>query len=324
MIVTIEDGVENEFGTGVIEDTYINLNSPNSIFSTATQLELNDFLGQGESVSAIAKVILTDYSEFTVLNGKFIITPTYWSITESFDAKAHKLLKPLIIDAVTWNKYDWSTSWDVAGAKGDGDRGDVESTFACNPSSTPTDVSVTVSTIAEWCAGTNNGLLMRSDTAPAGSKYFRFGSSEHSTDPIQFYMEYAVPVATSTSKDISRKDRKTLSTSDDITYVAPEAADADTRYEVASEKAEEPSNINHYLSQYKKIVETSDQVAEILDERCKGFTFKFEPKKMPALAQAIRKVFGKDTSEITYDMYKQVLEEQMVLNEKIGDEIFAQ
>ena len=137
-------------------------------------------------------------------------------------------------------------------------------------------------------------------------------------------MEFSEAVPPGTSKDISKKDRKILSTSDDITYVAPEAADADTMYEVASEKAEEESNIGHYLAQYKKIVETSDQVAEILDERSKGYTFKFDPIKMPALAQAIRKVFGKDTNEITYDMYKQVLEEQIALSEKIGDEIFAQ
>lgn len=126
------------------------------------------------------------------------------------------------------------------------------------------------------------------------------------------------------AQDISKKDKKILSASDSIGYEAPEAADADTKYDVASKEVEAESNIGHYLAQYKKIVETSDQVAEILDERCNGYMFKFDPTKMPALAQAIRKVFGLDTSEITYGMYKQVLEEQMALNEKIGDEIFAQ
>lgn len=149
-------------------------------------------------------------------------------------------------------------------------------------------------------------------------------STENLVNQPQFYIEYTEDPYVAVFDDISKKDKSILSKSDNISYVAPEAVDADTRYEVASEKVEEESNINHYLSQYEKIIETSDQVAEILDERCKGYTFKFDPAKMPALTQAIRKVFGKDSAEITYDMYKQVLEEQMTLNEKIGDEIFAQ
>lgn len=126
------------------------------------------------------------------------------------------------------------------------------------------------------------------------------------------------------SKDISNKDKDILSTPGDILYDAPEAADANVKYDVASKEVEEDSNIQHYINQYTKIVDASDKVAKIIDDRCKGYTYKFDPNKMPALAQAVRKVFGINTNEITYEMYKQVLDEQVSLNEKIGDEIFAQ
>lgn len=226
-----------------------------------------------------------------------------------------------------WNyRISDTDDWDSAGCEGSGTDHAIikDGSITVSGPSSDFPMPLTNVLVQDWIdtPASNRGIVWIKPTIEAG-KWSVARSSEATTgNKPYFYMEYIIPPGT--SKDISRKDKKILSVSDDITYVAPEAADADTRYEVASEKVEEDSNINHYLSQYKKIVDTSDQVAEILDERCKDFTFKFEPKKMPALAQAIRKVFGKDTSEITYDMYKQVLDEQIALSEKIGDEIFAQ
>lgn len=312
MEVTIEDIQDGV----VIQDSYFRSGVPDGNYGSASSLVLAD----SDYYRAIIKVDLSAYAGMIPTYAKFAV----YAFGDSSDINWYRVKRGWEESQVTWNSYTTGNSWTGAGCEHEDDR---EQTSQNALPKTSVDFGyndfICLSESVALDIGSYFSIIVIDETSLSE---ILFKSTESSSGRPQFYMEYteAALVVPSVSSDISRKDRKMLSASDDITYVAPEAADADTRYEVASEKVEEESNINHYLSQYKKIIETSDQVAEILDERCKGFTFKFEPKKMPALAQAIRKVFGKDTNEITYEMYKQVLEEQMILNEKIGDEIFAQ
>lgn len=125
------------------------------------------------------------------------------------------------------------------------------------------------------------------------------------------------------TQDISKKDKKALSAFDDTHYDAPDSVEVDPSLQVEEEK-EIAGDAEHYIRQYDNIIEATDNLTKILDSKSRGYTFTFDPKENPALTSAIRKVFGIDTNEITYEMYKDVIDEQVGLYERMGDEIFGQ
>ena len=69
MNVTIEDGVENEFGVGVIKDTYIASDSPSTNYGSNQFLAINGYYAD-ETHSSCVRVDLSSFSGSTPLNGK--------------------------------------------------------------------------------------------------------------------------------------------------------------------------------------------------------------------------------------------------------------
>lgn len=123
-------------------------------------------------------------------------------------------------------------------------------------------------------------------------------------------------------KDISKKDRKILSEHSDIAYDSPNVIEAESK--LKEEEKEVVATADHYAEQYKSIIAVTEKMITVIDDKCSGYTYKFDPIERPDIASAVRKVFGITTSEITYDMYKQVIEEQIKVNSTVGDEIFTQ
>ena len=124
-------------------------------------------------------------------------------------------------------------------------------------------------------------------------------------------------------KDISRKDKKILSSHSDIAYDSPDVVEGSPKLR-AEEVEEVPGNVQFYLKQYESILDATEKMTSVVDDRCSGYTFVFDPIERPDLASAVKKVFGTSTNKITYDMYREVIEEQIKLNNEIGDEIFGQ
>lgn len=124
-------------------------------------------------------------------------------------------------------------------------------------------------------------------------------------------------------KDISRKDKKILSAHSDIAYDSPDVVEGSPKLR-AEEVEEVPGNVQFYLKQYESILDATEKMTSVVDDRCSGYTFVFDPIERPDLASAVKKVFGTSTNKITYDMYREVIEEQIKLNNEIGDEIFGQ
>lgn len=125
------------------------------------------------------------------------------------------------------------------------------------------------------------------------------------------------------AQDISKKDKKALSAFNDVHYDSPDSVEVDPSLKKEEEK-EVSGNVEHYVAQYDNILEATDKLTKVIDLKCEGFTVTFDPDKDPGVASAIRKVFGIDAKEITYDMYKQVMDEQTELYQEMGDEIFGQ
>lgn len=125
------------------------------------------------------------------------------------------------------------------------------------------------------------------------------------------------------TQDISKKDKKSLAAFDDTHYDAPDSVEVDPNLQIEEEE-EVAGDVEYYIRQYDSIIDATDNMTKILDSKSQGYTFTFDPKKNPALASAIRKVFGIDANEITYEMYKEVIDEQTELYERMGDEMFGQ
>lgn len=125
------------------------------------------------------------------------------------------------------------------------------------------------------------------------------------------------------SEDIPKRDKKTLSQADDIVYDGPDAIPLDATIEKEVVGAEGKS-VQDYLDSYSSILDLTKDVKTSIDVRCEGYVYKFDPNVEVALAAAIRKVFGADSNEITYEMYLQVIEEQIEVQQENGDEIFGQ
>ena len=123
-------------------------------------------------------------------------------------------------------------------------------------------------------------------------------------------------------KDISKKDKKILSEHSDIAYDSPDVIEVEPK--LKEEEKEVVATVDHYVEKYKSIIAVTEKMITVIDDKCSGYTYKFDSTERPDLASAVRKVFGITTSEITYDMYKQILEEQANLNSAVGDEIFSQ
>ncbi len=122
---------------------------------------------------------------------------------------------------------------------------------------------------------------------------------------------------------MSRKDKKILSEHSDIAYDSPDVIEGSPKLR-EEEIKEVAGNVQFYLKQYESILDATEKMTTIIDNKCSGYTLVYDPIERPDLASAVKRVFGVDTNKITYEMYKEVIEEQIKLNNEIGDEIFGQ
>jgi hypothetical protein len=177
--VTIEDGVDG----GVIKDTFGLATSPTSNFGAFTFLYI-----LGTVRSSFIYVDIGTLGDITPVSGKFLCTAGGGSGGARTD-KAYKLLVAFEELEATWNDRTTGVPWAVAGAKGVADRAATEeSSFSPNiTAGQVTEIPITVDTLTEWLT-TNYGVVAEYFSGDTGSWFF--GSSENTTDPIQFYMEY--------------------------------------------------------------------------------------------------------------------------------------
>lgn len=127
-----------------------------------------------------------------------------------------------------------------------------------------------------------------------------------------------------TSKDISKADKGILSARDDIRH-EPEESLKGRQPSVKIEVEEiEENKIDYYVDQYDKIIKSSDDVIALLDKKCEGFVLEFNPAEQPELSVAAKKIFGETDNKVTFDMYKQALEEQINIAGEISNEMLIQ
>ena len=180
--ITIQDGVN-----GIIEDTWMQWNSPNANNGSHPQLPMTNFWAANQGLWSLIKVDLSSYSATTPVSGKFLLDASLSNVA-SQAAKCTKILKDWKETTATWNSYDTALTWETSGAQGVTDRAaSPESTFTMLNSGV-TDAPITLTTLTEWLT-TNYGAILDGNGHPA-AQYVYGGSSEHGSAPIKFYYEY--------------------------------------------------------------------------------------------------------------------------------------
>lgn len=109
--------------------------------------------------------------------------------------------------------------------------------------------------------------------------------------------------------DIKRRDKQALSEGAEINFESRESIESNPPpvEEGILEEIDRPAA--YYLNQYDNILEATEAMIGLVDLKCNEFNVKFDPKQEVEVANAIKKAFGITTDTITYEMYKQALEE---------------
>ncbi len=78
--------------------------------------------------------------------------------------------------------------------------------------------------------------------------------------------------------------------------------------EPAEEVPSEQQRTEDMVIKLQEFILAAAQMQQVLGEKLKKRRITVDPKFNPAARDAIRRLFGEDSSTITYDMYKQALE----------------
>lgn len=110
------------------------------------------------------------------------------------------------------------------------------------------------------------------------------------------------------SKDLSEKDRDLLATGIDIFSVEDDQVlSAPVEREVVNSDPTRPTGKNRfldYIERYKTLVAKSEALLVKVDALSAGQAFTPAEDKEKQLREAVRRVFRKNTSTVTYEMYR--------------------
>lgn len=78
--------------------------------------------------------------------------------------------------------------------------------------------------------------------------------------------------------------------------------------EPAEEQPTEQQRIEDAVNDLQEWLVAAAQMQKVLGEKLKDRRVTVDPKRNPAVRDAVRRLFGEDSSTVTYEMYKQALE----------------
>jgi hypothetical protein len=93
--------------------------------------------------------------------------------------------------------------------------------------------------------------------------------------------------------------------------------------EPAEEVPTEQQRIENRVNELQEWLIAAAQMQKVLGEKLKDRRVTVDPKVNPAPRDAIRRLFGEDSSTITYEMYKKALEWRSKLLEEGRDSIYG-
>ena len=121
-------------------------------------------------------------------------------------------------------------------------------------------------------------------------------------------------------KFFSDKDRRLLEMTSKSTWTPPnpselilpylekDAVEGETDLEKRLRKSQE------VLDGYAEVIKKCDALCKELEAKCKNVSVPIDPEKDIRVLEAARRVFKRDISEITFDMYREVIKKMAAEN----------
>ena len=87
--------------------------------------------------------------------------------------------------------------------------------------------------------------------------------------------------------------------------VAPDVSDAQIKPPLTENLNQQ--KINALITRFQNFIGAAEELQDILGEQLKDYTVTVDPRLDPSVRDAIRRLFGQNSSTITYEMFRQVL-----------------
>lgn len=120
---------------------------------------------------------------------------------------------------------------------------------------------------------------------------------------------FTVPSRPVLINDIST-ERETLLANTTVQYVEPAQVRTVIEPQVTelSTEISEKQRIEIAIENFQQFIKAAEEMQKVVGERLKNRTVRVDPKTNPDVREAIRRLFGINSDEITYDMFKKCLE----------------
>ena len=136
--------------------------------------------------------------------------------------------------------------------------------------------------------------------------------------------KFTIPSITSLRQEIPQQDQLKLTEGLAITREEPEQLLVEPVSRGAvEEKPTEQQRAEKSIGDMEEWLIAAAQMQKVLGEKLKNRTVTVDPKRNPAVREAIRRLFGEDSGTITYEMYKKALEWRTQLIEEGRNETYG-
>jgi hypothetical protein len=188
--------VTEEFGDatntdypGTIDDTWTNVGTATTNYSTATRLNTYTWPVNTVANTIIIKWDLTDIStSATVTEATLYLYQVDSGGDSSYDIGVHKItgVNP-VINSLTWNTYDGTNSWTGGSDGGQGDTATAEDTQSVNSTNNEYKTWTVTNMVQAWVStpSSNYGMLVNSDDVASVDSFRYFASTEDSNTPYR-------------------------------------------------------------------------------------------------------------------------------------------
>ena len=181
--ITIEDGVDG----GIIYETHIRQDNPNTNFGSFTATTVHEFT-PAAPVHMLLYASLASVGDVNWLSGKFIMTYQSSAGSLPYNAKVFRLKKAWTEGTVTWNTAD--AAWETPGALGTTDKATLEESTSSLDASATDDFVISPDTLNNYWNNDidNKGAIA---IAQATGSFVVYWTSEHTSNHPIFYGEFA-------------------------------------------------------------------------------------------------------------------------------------
>jgi hypothetical protein len=114
-------------------------------------------------------------------------------------------------------------------------------------------------------------------------------------------------------RDLPPKDKRLLELTSQVDWLPPDPSDLITPYlekrvpDEEGDMEQRRRKAQEVMEGYAKIIETCRELRAMIEERCNDVRLPLDPVQDKGIIDAARRLFKRDVTEITFEMYKQAV-----------------